>query len=153
MEKDLRLQDFEDPYRPSRRDRSSSVTSRSDRRNRDLDPDVQDNTKWNAVNLKYPMNRTQTAPSGYHTDAQPVMLRRSTTSSRGGPTSHGAAAPPVGWYNQRGDQFIRPGTVICQPKEVQYSRRFDRYPEVGKGYGDAIGNVIDAYGRLIKRVG
>jgi hypothetical protein len=80
------------------------------------------------------------------------MMRRSTTSSRGNP-AHGAAASLVGWYNQRGDQFIKPGTIICQPKELQYARRFERYPEVGKGYGDSIGNVIDVRGQLLKRVG
>lgn len=156
MEKDLRLQDMEDPYRPVRRDRSSSVNSRtSERRNRDLDPDVRDNTQYNAHALKF-NTRMYSDPhhggGGYHTDAQPQMLRRGTTSSRANPASHGGA-PLIGWYNQRGDQFIKPGTVICQPKELQYSRRFDRYPEVGKGYGDAKGNVIDAYGHLIKRVG
>lgn len=155
MEKDLRLQDMEDPYRPVRRDRSSSVNSRkSERRNRDLDPDVRDNTQYNAHALKYMprMHSDPHASGGYHTDAQPQMLRRSTT-SRTNPASHGAAATLIGWYNQRGDQFIKPGTVICQPKELQYSRRFHQYPEVGKGYGDAKGNVIDAYGHLIKRVG
>lgn len=149
MEKDLRLQDMDDPYRPVRRDRSASVNSRtSERRHRDLDPDVLDNTKYNAVNLKYSMNRMHSDShhsSGYATEAQPAMLRRSTTSSQ-----HSSSR---GWYNQRGDQFIKPGTIICQPKELQYSRRFERYPEVGKGYGDAIGNVIDAHGRLLKRVG
>ncbi|KAG8810975.1 hypothetical protein FRB91_005698 [Serendipita sp. 411] len=192
MEKDLRLQDLDDPYRPVRRERSRSFDSsnheqqrrareRAERRNADLDPEVVLNTKYNAQNLKYhsptdnqhhisssrPHPPTRHMSSGYATDVQPVMLRRNSTqttvpglhhhhsssSSSRHATSSRSDMPLKGWFNRRGDQFIDKNTVICQPMDRQFSSRFKGYPEVGQGYGDSNGNIIDVQGRLIKRIG
>ena len=208
MEKDLRLQDIDDPYRPVRRDRSRSfdghpaladpqqqqqrAREREQRRNRDLDPDVQDNTRYNATNLRYDGHGHVQHPrlgrgrsdhpvhsSGYATDAQPQMLRRSTTtathahhhpssahssanparyshqlkSSRGIDVVESTTQPLKGWFNVRGDELIDKDSVICQPLDRQYSSRFKGYPAVGQGFGDSQGNIIDIHGRLLKRVG
>ncbi|CCA68973.1 hypothetical protein PIIN_02833 [Serendipita indica DSM 11827] len=201
MEKDLRLRDLDDPYRTVRRERSRSfdghpvdpnqlqqqrALERQQRRNRDLDPDVQDNTRYNATSLRYVDGPPRPSrgrsdyhvhASGYATDAQPQMLRRSATTaahvhhpssthSSGHPTRYShqlqssrgidveSDAPPLkGWFNQRGDELIDKNTVICQPLDRQYSSRFKHYPPVGQGFGDSHGNIIDINGRLLKRVG
>ena len=169
LEKSLRLQDMEDPYAPLRRDRSRSFDStrsreRAERRNRDIDPDVQDNTRYNAKALTYaperpsPVTRIRSEQvqhsSGYHTDAQPSMLRRSSTAT-GHPKSSRSSHPPApkGWFNSRGDQLVGRNSVIRQPHDREYQPCFARYPAPGQGYGDSAGNVIDMEGRLIKRVG
>jgi hypothetical protein len=172
LEKDLRLQDLEDPYRPLRRDRSRSFEStrsreRTERRNRDIDPDVQDNTRYNAKALAYaperptPVTRVRSSgehhSSGYHTDAQPSMLRRNSTTTTAHPKSHRSShappPPPKGWFNSRGDQLVSHNSVIRQPAGREYQPCFARYPPPGQGFADSAGNVIDMEGRLIKRVG
>lgn len=169
LEKDLRLQDLEDPYRPIRRDRSRSFEStrsreRTERRNRDIDPDVQDNTRYNAKALAYaperpsPSSRMRSEQvqhsSGYHTDAQPSMLRRSSTTTAHPKSSRSSqSVAPKGWFNSRGDQLVGRNSVIRQPRDREYQPCFVSYPPVGTGYGDSIGNIIDMEGRLIKRVG
>jgi len=164
LEKDLRLQDLEDPYRPLRRDRSRSFEStRSRERHRDIDPDVQDNTRYNAKALAYaperpsPVTRVRSDEhrgSGYHTDAQPSMLRRnSTTTAHPKPHRSSHAPPPKGWFNSRGDQLVGHNSVIRQPKDREFQPCFAHYPPPGHGFADSAGNVIDMEGRLIKRVG
>jgi hypothetical protein len=169
LEKDLRLQDLEDPYRPIRRDRSRSFEStrsreRTERRNRDIDPDVQLNTRYNAKALAYAPERPSPGSrmrseqiqhsSGYHTDAQPSMLRRSSTTTAHPKSSRSSQSmAPKGWFNNRGDQLVGRGQVICQPRDREYQPCFATYPPVGTGYGDSSGNIIDMEGRLIKRVG
>lgn len=168
LEKDLRLQDLEDPYRPLRRDRSRSFEStrsreRQERRNRDIDPDVQDNTRYNAKALAYaperlsPVTRRSDQPhhsNGYHTDAQPSMLRRSSTAA-GRSSTHRSSqhSTPKGWFNSRGDQYVGQGSVICQPPDREYLPCFAHYPAPGRGFADSAGNVIDMAGRFVKRVG
>lgn len=165
LEKDLRLQDLEDPYRSTRRDRSRSFEStrsreRAERRNRDLDPDVQDNTRYNAKALHYHTDRptasTRLRPergSGYHTDAQPSALRRSNTAGHHPSSRSGNPAAPKGWFNARGDQLVGKNSVIRQPHDREYQPCFSTYPAVGTGYGDSLGNIIDLDGRVLKRVG
>lgn len=169
LEKDLRLQDLEDPYRPLRRDRSRSFEStrsreRQERRNRDIDPDVQDNTRYNAKALAYAPERHSPVirmrpdqphhNSGYHTDAQPSMLRRSNTAA-GHPKSHRSShlPTPKGWFNSRGDQLVAHGSVIRQPPDREFLPCFAHYPAPGQGFADSAGNVVDMDGRLVKRVG
>jgi hypothetical protein len=152
------------------------------RRFRDISPDVQDNTIYNARYLKYqgspamPTHQTHQShqthrahpshshSSGYHTDVQPQMLRRSTTSaaathvtkSRPIPASHASERSihqPQGWFNRRGDELVQRGTIIRQPPEREYPSHLKHHPDVGVGFMDSKGNVIDANCRLIKRVG
>jgi len=158
LEKDLRLQDLEDPYRPLRRDRSRSFDSTRSRehRNRDIDPDVLDNTRYNASALNYPppltRMRSDHHSSGYNTDAP--VLRRSSTTTAHSKAAHSSHAPPLkGWFNSRGDQLVGHNTVIRMPKDREYQPCYAHYPLPGQGFADAKGNVIDVDGRILKRVG
>ncbi|CAG7853642.1 SubName: Full=Uncharacterized protein {ECO:0000313/EMBL:CCA68427.1} [Serendipita indica DSM 11827] len=181
---------LDNPSRPRtvRRQRPHSfdgqrALERQQRRNRDLDPDVQENTRYNATSLKYidgplrPSRGRSDYHGGYATDVQPPRFRRNsmTTAHAQRPSSiysfshptwyslqlhssHGidqeSHAPALkGWFNQRGDELIYKNTVICQERERQYSPRFKNYPPVGQGFGDSRGNIIDINGRLLKRVG
>ncbi|PVG02113.1 hypothetical protein CPB86DRAFT_811994 [Serendipita vermifera] len=177
MEKDLRLQSFEDPYSSLRRDRSRSSDperrrDRADARYRDVSPDTKARTLYNAQHLKYPDERPQVSRirsehhnSGYYTDAQPSsMMRRSSTataapsSTRSSRSNQAAAAAPAkisskGFYNRRGDQYLGDGGIIRQPREFEYSSAFASYPEVGKGFANSYGTVIDVHGRILARCG
>lgn len=166
LENDLRLQDLEDPYRPLRRDRSRSfelTRSRelAERRNEDIDPDVQENTRYNAKTLAYaperpsPVTRERSDEghgSGYHTDAQPSMLRRNSTTTAHPESHRSSHPPPKGWFNSRGDQLVGHNSVIRQPAGREYQPCFADYPPPGQGFADSRGNTIDMEGRLIKRV-
>lgn len=106
--------------------------------------------------------------SGYHTDdIQISTLRRrsssggaiATTSIRHTRPSEDPAPPKTaklsskGFYNRRGDQFLGEDTIIRQPMELEYAPEFANYPEVGKGFANAYGTVINTHGNIVSRSG
>ncbi len=92
-ERNSRLLDMEDPYRPIHRGRSPpfDFPQRTERRSRNIDLDVREDTDDNYRTLVYPsqprssMNRTRSGnqrhSGGYTTDVQPSTLRGSSTSA------------------------------------------------------------------------
>jgi hypothetical protein len=57
---------------------------------------------------------------------------------------------PRGWYNRRGDQYIRKGVIIMQPPERQWHPVFTAYPDVGKGWMDEDGQFLRQSGGILK---
>ncbi|CAG8763670.1 6376_t:CDS:1, partial [Acaulospora colombiana] len=77
----------------------------------------------------------------------------STRSSRSNQAAATTKVSPKGFYNRRGDQYLGDGGIIRQPRDLEYSSAFATYPEVGKGFANSYGTVIDAYGRILARCG
>lgn len=68
--------------------------------------------------------------------------------------SHIVSGQRRGWFNRRGDEFVNPTTVILEERtDKQYPSHLRYHPEVGKGYQDSYGNVIDTNGRITRRIG
>lgn len=164
MEKDLLLLRNDDPYsRAHSRERTVSQGSATSSRKEAKydDPTLASNTQLNSrtfINRGPP--RSTPRASGYETEGP---RPRSRTSAASVPSSGKLSRPtPLtlepdpnarGWFNRRGDQYFDRKTIICPPKQNSYPKKFDLYPEVGEGYMDNLGRVIDCNGKFVRRMG
>jgi hypothetical protein len=91
-------------------------------------------------------------------DEPSVRPRRGSVSICVTPTTESSAPKPVpstelhsqGYYNRRGDQYLRSsGTVIGQEKKHQFAPEFKLFPEVGKGYANSKGALLDEEGNPV----
>lgn len=142
---------------------SGREPERMNRRLHDFSAYVSNNASYNthflAGSRVMPTHLDLSAGGGYHTGVRPRMLQQSSAftahpKSQPNPSSHiSEQSLPKGWFNKRGDELVRPGTTILMPPDRQYPDHFKHHPDVGSGFMDSKGNIIDVNCRVIRRVG